>query len=142
MKKLLKIFALGAASVAPLLVFGQPEVTFTGLLNQIAVITNATIPFILGLAVVVIVWGVFNYIVGAGDEEKRAEAKKYIIWGVIGVFIMLSVWGLVNVVKSSLVLQRLPARIPSAVPQTAVGAPCIIPATGQPGFIQVEGDCG
>ena|SRR3989338_10218543 len=75
--------------------------TYTDLLTRLNGIINLIVPVILGLAVLVIIWGVFNYIVGAGDEEKRAQAKTYIIWGVIGIFIMLSVWGLVNILVNT-----------------------------------------
>ncbi len=78
------------------------------LIGQINAVINTIIPFLVGLAVLVIIWGVFNYIAGAGDEEKRAEAKTYIVWGVVGVFIMLSIWGLVNVLVNSFALRKGP----------------------------------
>lgn len=76
------------------------------LINQINAVINTIIPFLVGLAVLIIIWGVFNYISGAGDEEKRAQAKQYIVWGVVGVFIMLSIWGLVNVLVNSFDLKK------------------------------------
>lgn len=78
------------------------------LITQINAVINAIIPFLVGLAVLIIIWGVFNYIAGAGDEEKRAQAKQYIVWGVVGVFIMLSIWGLVNVLVNSFDLKKTP----------------------------------
>ena len=78
------------------------------LIGQINAVINTIIPFLVGFAVLIIIWGVFNYISGAGDEEKRAQAKQYIVWGVIGVFIMLSVWGLVNVLVNSFALRKGP----------------------------------
>jgi len=98
MKKGLKFILASAAGALPFVAFAQ---NITDLILQINGIINVIIPFIVGLAVLVIIWGIFGYITGAGDEEKRGEAKQYIIWGVIGVFIMLSVWGLVNVVVNS-----------------------------------------
>ncbi|MEK7170423.1 MAG: pilin [Patescibacteria group bacterium] len=78
------------------------------LIAQINAVINTIVPFLVGLAVLIIIWGVFNYISGAGDEEKRAQAKQYIVWGVVGVFIMLSVWGLVNVLVNSFDLKKTP----------------------------------
>ncbi|HCB35382.1 MAG TPA: hypothetical protein DEP25_01935 [Candidatus Taylorbacteria bacterium] len=80
--------------------------TFTGLLGRLNSLINALIPFIVGLAVFVIIWGIFVYVAQAGDEEKRVQARKFIVWGVIGVFFMLSVWGLVNILVNSINLEK------------------------------------
>jgi hypothetical protein len=58
---------------------------------------NRTTPFIIGLAVFIIIWGVFRMISGAGDDTQRAEAQKLVFWGVVGIFIMISIWGLVRI---------------------------------------------
>jgi|SRR3989338_7108786 len=76
--------------------------TIPQLLTKIRDILNATIPFIIGLAVFVIIWGIFTYITHSAEEEKRAEAKNFIIWGIIGVFCMLSFWGFVNILSNTL----------------------------------------
>lgn len=111
MKKGLKAILAGAAGAFPFVAFAQ---NITNILLQIQGIINVLIPFIIGLAVLVIIWGILGYISGAGDEEKRGEAKQYIIWGIIGVFIMLSVWGLVNVLVSSFNLNTaMPTQIPT-----------------------------
>ena len=92
--------------------------TVSTFLGQIQVILDSVVPFIVGLAVFIVIWGIFNYITHAADEEKRAQAKQYIIWGVVGVFCMLSVWGFVNILYNSftLDLQIDPDQIPK-VPQ-------------------------
>ncbi|GEM_PF-3082221 len=60
-------------------------------------IVDALIPFLIGLAVMLIVYGILGYISKTADEEKRTEAKNFILWGIFGIFIMVSVWGLVNI---------------------------------------------
>ena len=85
---------------------GGKITTFEGLLGKLSSAVNSLVPFIIGLAVFVIIWGIFNYIVRAADEEKRADAKKYIIWGIVGLFFMLSIWGLVNILLNSINLDR------------------------------------
>ncbi len=71
--------------------------TIAQLLGKLKGILDATVPFIIGLTVFVIIWGIFNYVVHGGEEEKRAEGRNFIIYGIIGLFLMLSVWGLVNI---------------------------------------------
>ncbi len=98
-----KIILLGLAFV-PFAAFAAKNIA--DIVLQVNAIINTLVPFIVGLAVLTIIWGLFNYVAGAGDEEKRAQAKQYIIWGIIGVFLMLSVWGLVNVLVNSFSLEN------------------------------------
>ena len=103
------------------------------LIFQINAVINTIIPFLVGLAVLIIIWGVFNYISGAGDEEKRAQAKQYIVWGVVGVFIMLSVWGLVNVLVNSFDLRKGPLD-PTDLPGFGAPGTGAVQVGKQPGF--------
>ncbi|MBI2475971.1 MAG: hypothetical protein HYV67_01900 [Candidatus Taylorbacteria bacterium] len=77
-----------------------------GLITALNRIINYIIPFLIGLAVLVVIYGVFSFISNAADEEARANAKQFIIWGIIGIFIMLSVWGLVTILENSLNLSK------------------------------------
>ncbi len=80
--------------------------TVTTLLGRIQGLLNTIIPFIIGLTVFVILWGIFTYVTHAAEEEKRAEARQFIIWGIIGVFFMLSIWGFVNLLLNSFDVRR------------------------------------
>lgn len=88
-----------------------------GFITQVNRVVNYIIPFLVGLAVLVVIYGVFSFISNAADEEARASAKQFIIWGVIGIFIMLSVWGLVSILENTLTFQKDAAGIdvPSVV---------------------------
>ena len=94
--------------------------TLTGILNQI-------VPFILGLAVLVILWGIFTYITKAGEEEKRAEAKKFILYGILGLFIMVSLWGFVGILVNTFGIKE--TINPGDIPRV----PTICPPTGSTG---------
>jgi len=62
-------------------------------------IGRSVIPLIFALAVVVFVWGVVQFLIlGASEEAKRAQGKQLMIWGIIGLAVMLSIWGLVSIV--------------------------------------------
>lgn len=63
-------------------------------------ISTATV-LILAIAVVYFLWNVFGYVMAAGEEEKRKEKQSGIIYGVIGIAVMVSIWGLVNFFTSS-----------------------------------------
>ncbi len=68
------------------------------LLLLVNIINTILVPLIFALAFIVFIWGVFNYFVyGAANQEKRDEGKKFVMWGIIGFFVMLSIWGIINV---------------------------------------------
>jgi hypothetical protein len=74
-----------------------------GLLGYfINVINDVLVPLIFAVAFIVFLWGVFKYfILGATDEESRSNGGKLVLYGIIGFAVMLSVWGLVNIVSNT-----------------------------------------
>lgn len=61
-------------------------------------IVNPLIWLLLGLALVVFLYGVYEFIMGAENEEKRRVGAQHIVWGVIGLAIMLSVFGIIRLI--------------------------------------------
>lgn len=98
--------------------------TLIDLLGKIQSILNSLIPFIIGLAVFVIIWGIFNYVAHAAEEEKRTEARQFIVWGVVGVFFMVSIWGFVAILINTFGVDTVinKDQIPQ-VPEFTVPAP-------------------
>ncbi|OGF90704.1 hypothetical protein A3H65_03525 [Candidatus Giovannonibacteria bacterium RIFCSPLOWO2_02_FULL_45_14] len=71
--------------------------TVGGIVQSIIDILNDyIIPLLFAIATIVFLWGVILYITAGGDEEKRKEGRNYIIFGLIGLFVMVSIWGIVN----------------------------------------------
>lgn len=109
MKKIsLAAIALGAIFL-PIASYAQ--IDSSGLETQLQGITgfiNILIPFVIGLAVVFFIFGLFKYVTAGGDEEKIKAARNTIIWGVIIIAVMISVWGLVNFVVNSFGLDEGP----------------------------------
>lgn len=60
-------------------------------------INGYIIPFIIAASIVVFMWGMFQFfVVGATNEEKREKGKQLAIWAVVGLVLMLSLQGIVN----------------------------------------------
>jgi hypothetical protein len=66
------------------------------------IINFVLVPVIFAIAFIVFLWGVFlKYIYSHGDPDKVSEGHKLILWGIIGFVVMISIWGLVNVVANT-----------------------------------------
>jgi heme/copper-type cytochrome/quinol oxidase subunit 4 len=77
--------------------FAQFVTSLIGLANTVVV------PLIFSFAFAAFIWGVFNYFFfHSGEEEKRIEARKFVFWGIVGMVVLFSVWGFVNLVLSTL----------------------------------------
>lgn len=63
----------------------------------VATINNQLIPLVIGLALLAFLWGMFMLITASDDEGKRKEAINIITYGIVGLFVMISVWGFVNI---------------------------------------------
>ena len=77
--------------------------TFANLLGfATCVINQSVIPFIFSIAVVAFIWGVVQFFIINSDEEaKREQGKQFMIWGIIALTVMLSVWGLVGILSNT-----------------------------------------
>lgn len=85
---------------------GSTTESIESILAIIRNILNIVIPVLMVLATVIFLYGVITYITAAGDEEKLASSRKYIIWGLVALFVMVVIWGLVTVLINTFGVQR------------------------------------
>ena len=72
----------------------------TKLISNIKVyILNPIIGFMFAVAVVMFIYGIVEYIWSADNEEKVEVGKKHMIWGIIGMFVMIGVYGILNILS-------------------------------------------
>jgi len=71
--------------------------TIQYVLSRASNIVSYITPFLMALAIAVFVYGVVKFITAAGDTEKIKEAKDYIIYGILGLFVLVAFWGLVAI---------------------------------------------
>ena len=69
--------------------------------NVNTTIINPLITFLFALAVVFFLYGVFEFIMHQDNEEAKTEGKNHIIWGIIGITIMMGVWTILNMIMST-----------------------------------------
>ena len=74
--------------------------TIQGLLCKFSEILNAVLPVLIALGVVYFVWGVVTYVI-ASDEEAKKTGRNRIILGIIGLAVIIGLWGLVAILKNT-----------------------------------------
>lgn len=70
-----------------------------------ALISNIVQPLITLMfivAVLVFVWGIVEMIMNASNEEARQTGTRHMMWGLIGLFIMFAVYGILNFLIATL----------------------------------------
>jgi hypothetical protein len=131
MKK--KLIALSGVigGLAPLAVFAQNSPvgdtcaralnsgTIETVICRIGSILNTIIPFLIVLGVLYFVWGVVQYVI-ASDEEAKKAGRNRMVFGIIGLVVIVGVWGLVGIVTRTFDLNRT----------TPINVPCVV---GTPG---------
>ena len=122
MKKKLILLSSLVLGFAPVVAFAAPVLSVcdfgngTPKLQQLlsygtCIISNSIIPLIFVLAVVVFVWGVVQYVMNADSDESREKGRQFMIWGIIGITVMLSVWGLVKILGGTFGIEYVIPRV-------------------------------
>jgi len=88
----------------PLVSFAQGLGQLNSLVDDVGNIVDKIIPIVFALAVLGFFYGLVKYIFGA--EQDKDAAKKTMIWGVVALFVMASVWGLVNFIGDNVGIQN------------------------------------
>jgi hypothetical protein len=89
-----KLALITVALALPVVSFAQQLTNLTQLVTSIGNIVNLLIPIMFALALLGFFYGLVMYIFG--KEDNKDQAKKTMIWGVIALFVMAAVWGLVK----------------------------------------------
>ena len=89
-------------------IFPIAEASVTTLMNSInRVIIGPLIMFLFALAVVYFMYGLFQYLISPDNEEIKKTSKKHMFWGIFGMFIMVSVFGILNLILNTLGENRI-----------------------------------
>jgi hypothetical protein len=76
--------------------------TITDFINYLTcLLGRALVPLVFALALLTFVWGVVKYVIAAKDSNEREEGRMFMIYGIIALFVMISVWGLVAVLSNT-----------------------------------------
>lgn len=112
MRKIVASSALAAVTVAlPSLASAATLLNTLALANTFL---NALIGLFITLAIVVFFWGLIKYLLGEGQEGK-AEGLKIMFMGVITIFVMVSIWGIIRLLQSTFSVTSTSPVIPQGI---------------------------
>lgn len=92
-----------ALFLLPLVTFAQFGVIDTFFKNVMTFINNILIPLIFAAALLMFIYGMYRYfILGGSNDGDREVGQQLMIWAVVGFVLMVSIWGIVNLVAGGL----------------------------------------
>jgi hypothetical protein len=69
---------------------------FQDLVSIFLGIIGVLLPVLLLVALVAFVWGIVVFIYRSGDEKSHSEGRQFMIWGVVAIFVLVSMMGILK----------------------------------------------
>jgi hypothetical protein len=110
-----KLFSIGAYLFLPIISFASTATIASAAtcnVSQLKTLKDVIVNLVVGCvlynlmylmisaSVVVFVWGVVKFIRSEGDDKQ--SGREFMFWGLVGLFVMVTVWGLVSVLQGTL----------------------------------------
>jgi len=70
--------------------------------NILTNIVNPLITLMVAIAVLYFLWGVFQFVRNAESSEERKKGGMNMFWGAIGLFIMATAYGILNLILGTI----------------------------------------
>ena len=97
-----KVIIVSASYLLPLMALAQASFAgLTTLAGTFRLFLVAVFPIVFAIAMIYFFWGVAKYILAAGDPKAAAEGKSIMIYGIIALAVMASVYGLINFLQTT-----------------------------------------
>ncbi len=77
--------------------------TFANFVQHIlSFINQVVVPFIFAITFLTFIWGIFNYFfLGSDDTGKQEKARSFMLYGLLGMVVLFSVWGRVSILLNT-----------------------------------------
>ncbi len=72
---------------------------FKGLVDLFIDLGQSLIPLLAVVAFLIFIWGTARFIRASADDKDFGEKKKFLIWGVVGLFVLVTIWGIISFLK-------------------------------------------
>jgi len=98
MKRILTTTSTVFSVIAPHFALAQaPNFGYLySLSNAVYALVEQLIPLLVAIALLSFIWGLVRFILASGDEDAKEVGKRRMVWGIITLFVIVSVWGIVG----------------------------------------------
>lgn len=101
-KNLLYITTIGGLLTVPLFAFAQT--TLSSLVQEFNSLFVIIPSVIIGLAIVFFFWQTLRFFKVAQSDEERTQAKAMMVYSIVAIFVMISLWGIIALLMNTLQL--------------------------------------
>ena len=103
MKKILSSLAVFAFPVVAYaqMITSTPVTDANSLINKVDDLINVAVWMLVSLAVLFIVWNGVQFIRHSASPDDRGTYRDAMLWGVVGLFLIISIWGLVLILQGT-----------------------------------------
>ena len=103
LKQMYRVATVAGLSLLPVIALAQGNFqNLVGLAEAALDIINIVLVIVFVIAILVFAWGIVKYISASGDPAKVKEARGFLWWGILGVFVLAAMFGLVQFIGNSL----------------------------------------
>jgi CHASE3 domain sensor protein len=111
----LSVAALFAGIVSMTPAVASAQVTLAHTLGQVSGLINGLIPIVLAIAVLIFFWGLAMYMFNTNNLEKRTEGINIMFMGIIAIFVMVSLWGIIRILQQTFKVDQSQPIVPAVI---------------------------
>ena len=104
-KQTLRFLTYSQLTLLPSLLFAQDLSKLIIFVEQFGRIVAILFPIVFGLAFLFFMWGVAVFILNSGDPKLLEDGKQRLIWGSIGMVVIISIYGIVLFINDAIGIQ-------------------------------------
>ena len=86
-------------------------------------IFDPAVLLVFSLGFMIFVWGLVEFIANPADTTKKETGQKHMLWGIVGMFIMIAVGGIIALIDDTFDLRLRDARAGSSIERSAPAQP-------------------
>ena len=101
-----------AAVFAPYIASAQ---TLLNTLGFVSTVLNDIVWLLITIAIIVFFWGLVMYLLDINDAAKRNEGLKIMTFGIIALFVMVSIWGIIRLLQATFKVSSTTPIVPQGI---------------------------
>src|SRR3989344_8486587 len=100
---ILRVLSLAVVAAVPLVSSAQSLnlSPIASIIGAVAAVVGTLVPILVTLGLAVFLWGLVRYLWGSGGKVDIQGAKKLMGWGLLTLFVMVSVWGIIELMQTA-----------------------------------------